>query len=84
MKTMTLNPGSRLTLSTLGIRLIRIVCLIDEENNEKKRMALETIVIIKAGKNGLHILNDIIPASPLANAVYDLSLIHISEPTRPY
>ena len=47
------------------------VQLLHEESFEKKRLALETIEIVKAGVNNFELLNDVIPASILASTVYN-------------
>jgi len=45
--------------------------VLHEESFEKKRLALETIEIVKAGVNNLELLNDVIPTSILASTVYN-------------
>ena len=46
------------------------VCLLHEESSKEKRIALETIEIIKAVYNYSPIVNEIIPTSHLADTVY--------------
>ena len=55
----------------------KIVAVLGPTNTGKTHYAIERMLGYRSGMIGL-------PLRLLAREVYDLSLIHISEPTRPY
>ena len=55
----------------------KIVAVLGPTNTGKTFLAIETMLSFDSGMMGF-------PLRLLAREVYDLSLIHISEPTRPY
>ena len=65
----------KVTLSLLPVERLSMIRIIDRGNNWRERQRSNTLVLLDDGASMREVANII---------GIDLSLIHISEPTRPY